>query len=207
MHFFNPAPVMKLVEVIRTVHTDAAVVAAVQQLATRLGKTPVTVDDRPGFVANRLLLGYLNQAAKLVGAGEATSQEIDAAIRTTGLPMGPLMLMDVVGLDTCVEVLDCIFKRGGESPRHEAAPILRRLVADGKLGRKSGAGFYDHSAEILTVELDEARRAALVAELIPPHVGEAQEMADSGYASQADIDTAMKLGCGYPDGIFGLLRR
>jgi 3-hydroxybutyryl-CoA dehydrogenase len=204
MHFFNPAPVMKLVEVIHTVHTAANVVTQVAELAARLGKTTVTVADRPGFIVNRLLLGYLNQAAKLVGSGQAGRDEIDVAIRGTGLPMGPLMLLDVIGLDTCVEILDVIH-RDSASPRHEAAPILRELVAAGKLGRKSGHGFYDHAAPIEPGTVEPAIATELVAELIPPHVAEGQAMADSGYADEADIDTAMKLGCGYPNGLFALL--
>ncbi|MGH8881597.1 MAG: 3-hydroxyacyl-CoA dehydrogenase family protein, partial [Stackebrandtia sp.] len=119
MHFFNPAPVMKLVEVIHTIHTDHGVVTAVTELAERLGKTPVAVSDAPGFIVNRLLLGYLNQAAKLVGEGAADRDEIDAAIKTTGLPMGPLLLADVIGLDTCVEILDVIHDDSA-SPRHSA---------------------------------------------------------------------------------------
>ncbi len=202
MHFFNPAPVMKLVEVVRTDETDASVVTAVQDLTAALGKTAVTVGDRRGFIVNRLLLGYLNQAAKLVGGGTATADEVDVAIRTTGLPMGPLTLADVIGLDTCVEILDCIHADSG-SPRHEAAPILRELVASGRLGRKSGGGFYEPGAAA-SGDVAPERTAALVGELIPPHVGEGQAMADSGYADKSDIDTAMKLGCGYPKGLFAL---
>ncbi|MGH8877809.1 MAG: 3-hydroxyacyl-CoA dehydrogenase NAD-binding domain-containing protein [Stackebrandtia sp.] len=204
MHFFNPAPVMKLVEVIRGRETADEVVTQVEQLARRLGKTPVTVADRPGFVVNRLLVGYLNQAAKLLDAGEAGRDEVDAAMRSAGLPMGPFMLMDIVGLDTCVEILDVIHADSG-SPRHETASVLRSLVADGKLGRKSGEGFYDHSHKPAEVDVDATRLAELRVELVGPHVGEAQAMADSGYASESDIDTAMKLGCGYPEGVFGLL--
>ncbi|ADD41305.1 3-hydroxyacyl-CoA dehydrogenase [Stackebrandtia nassauensis] len=205
MHFFNPAPIMKLVEVVRGADTDPEVVAYVEELSRRLGKTPVTVADRPGFVVNRLLVGYLNQAAKLLDSQSAGRDEVDAAIKAAGLPMGPFMLMDVVGLDTLVEILDVIHADSG-SPRHEAAGSLRSLVADGKLGRKSGAGFYDHSQSVAEAEVAADRVAELQRELILPHIGEAQEMADSGYASESDIDTAMKLGCGYPDGVFGLLR-
>lgn len=203
MHFFNPAPVMKLVEVVAGDQTDPTVVARVEELASLLGKTTVTVGDRRGFIVNRLLLGYLNQAAKLVGSKVATADEIDVALKTTGLPMGPLTLTDVIGLDTCVEILDCIHADSG-SPRHETAPILRELVASGRLGRKSGGGFYDKGANPEADPTDERTRE-LVLELIGPHVSEGQAMADSGYASTADIDTAMRLGCGYPNGLFGLL--
>ncbi|WP_244615861.1 3-hydroxyacyl-CoA dehydrogenase [Stackebrandtia albiflava] len=204
MHFFNPAPVMRLVEVITTAQSDSKVVEEVEELAAGLGKTTVTVGDRPGFIVNRLLLGYLNQAAKLVDGGTATAAEIDVAIRTTGLPMGPLTLLDVIGLDTCVEILDVIHADSG-SPRHEAADILRSLVDRGRLGRKSGGGFYE-PGERPEADVDPQRTAALVGELIPPHVAEGQAMADSGYATITDIDTAMRLGCGYPDGLSALLR-
>lgn len=204
MHFFNPAPIMKLVEVVRGADTEAEVVDYVADLAQRLGKTPVTVADRPGFVVNRLLVGYLNQAAKLLDSKSAGRDETDAAMRAAGLPMGPFMLMDVVGLDTLVEILDVIHADSG-SPRHEAAAVLRSLVAEGKVGRKGGEGFYEHSAKPEEVAIDAGRADELRRELIGPHVGEAQAMADSGYASRADIDVAMKLGCGYPDGVFGLL--
>jgi len=203
MHFFNPAPVMKLVEVVAADQTDPAVVTRIEELAAQLGKTTVTVGDRRGFIVNRLLLGYLNQAAKLVGSKAATADEIDVALKTTGLPMGPLTLADVIGLDTCVEILDCIHADSG-SPRHETAPVLRELVAAGRLGRKSGGGFYDRGTNPAAEPTDE-RTGELVAELIGPHVSEGQAMADSGYASTSDIDTAMRLGCGYPNGLFGLL--
>ncbi|MGH8792474.1 MAG: 3-hydroxyacyl-CoA dehydrogenase NAD-binding domain-containing protein [Stackebrandtia sp.] len=205
MHFFNPAPIMKLVEVVRADRTDADVIAAVEELATRAGKTPVVIGDRPGFIANRLLLGYLNQAAKLRQDKRFDRDSIDAAIRGAGFPMGPLMLLDVIGLDTSVAILDTIYEHGGRSPRHEAAQVLRDLVAEGKLGKKAGHGFYDHGQSAPRPELDEALAAEIVAELLPPHVGEAQAMADSGYASPEAIDTAMTLGCGYPRGPFSLL--
>lgn len=205
MHFFNPAPVMKLVEVIHTDHTDSAVVQAVRDLATRVGKTPVVASDSPGFIANRLLLGYLNQAAKLLQDPRHDRDSIDAAMRAFGFPMGPLTLLDVIGLDTAVAILDTVYERAGGSPRHESAQALRDLVAEGKLGKKTGHGFYDHSQPAPKPALDDALAAEIVAELIPPHVGEAQAMTDSGYASPEDIDTAMTLGCGYPKGPFAML--
>ena len=205
MHFFNPAPVMKLVEVISTVHTDPGVVDRVIALAQRLGKTVVAVGDNPGFVVNRLLLGYLNHAAKLLDANKATVEDIDAAMRTTGLPMGPLQLADVIGLDTCVEILDVIH-RDSNAPRHEVANVLRDLVAQGKVGKKSGHGFYDHTQALPKAEPEIERVQAVIDELVHPHVAEAVSMADSGYASREDIDTAMKLGCGYPEGIFALIQ-
>jgi 3-hydroxybutyryl-CoA dehydrogenase len=145
MHFFNPAPVMKLVEVIGTLATDPAVPGAVVELCGRLGKVPVSVADRPGFVANYLLLGYLNQAAWLYQDGGPAADDIDTAMHAgAGLPMGPLTLMDLIGIDTVVEILDIIHTQGGASRRHAAAPVLRQLVAAGRLGRKTGHGFYEY---------------------------------------------------------------
>ncbi|MES9536004.1 MULTISPECIES: 3-hydroxybutyryl-CoA dehydrogenase [unclassified Actinomadura] len=144
VHFFNPAPVMKLVEVIGTVLTEPESVARVADLVKGLGKTPVTIGDRAGFVANRLLFGYLNQAAAMLETGHATRDDIDAAMKAgAGLPMGPFTLMDLIGLDTCLEVLEAIFAESRDR-RHAASPLLRELVTAGLLGRKTGRGFYTY---------------------------------------------------------------
>lgn len=144
VHFFNPAPVMKLVEVIGTVLTEPEAVARVAGLVEGLGKTPVTIGDRAGFVANRLLFGYLNQAATMLETGHATRDDIDAAMKAgAGLPMGPFTLMDLIGLDTCLEVLDAIYAESRDR-RHAASPLLRELVTAGLLGRKTGRGFYTY---------------------------------------------------------------
>ncbi|MGX7676079.1 3-hydroxyacyl-CoA dehydrogenase family protein [Plantactinospora sp. DSM 117369] len=143
MHFFNPAPVMKLVEVVRTVTTSTEVVGAVQALCARLGKVGVTIGDRAGFIANALLFGYLNQAVAMVESRYASREEIDAAMRLgCGLPMGPLALLDLIGLDTAYEILDTMYRRGGRDRRHAPVPLLRQMVTAGLLGRKSGQGFY-----------------------------------------------------------------
>jgi 3-hydroxybutyryl-CoA dehydrogenase len=144
VHFFNPAPVMKLVEVIGTVLTEPEAVARVAGLVKGLGKTPVTIGDRAGFVANRLLFGYLNHAATMLETGHATRDDIDAAMKGgAGLPMGPFTLMDLIGLDTCVEVLDAIYAESRDR-RHAASPLLRELVTAGLLGRKTGRGFHTY---------------------------------------------------------------
>ncbi|GAA4100446.1 3-hydroxybutyryl-CoA dehydrogenase [Actinomadura miaoliensis] len=146
VHFFNPAPVMKLVEVIRTVLTDPAAVTRVAELVSGLGKTPVTIGDRAGFVANRLLFGYLNQATSMLENGHATRDDIDTAMTEgAGLPMGPFTLMDLIGLDTCLEVLEAVHAESRDR-RHAPSPLLRELVTAGLLGRKTGRGFYDHGA-------------------------------------------------------------
>jgi 3-hydroxybutyryl-CoA dehydrogenase len=142
MHFFNPAPVMRLVEVVHTVRTDPEVTAAVRSLAERCGKTPVVVGDRAGFVANALLFGYLNAAAHAAETGQAAVADIDAAVvAACGLPMGPLTLMDLIGLDVSLDVMETMFEETRDQ-RYAPAPLLRRLVMAGDLGRKTGRGYY-----------------------------------------------------------------
>src|SRR5215469_5637672 len=144
MHFFNPAPVMRLVEVVTTVVTDPAVAAVVTDLAGRLGKTPVQVTDRAGFVANALLLPYLNHAVRLLETGYASREDIDtAATDGIGLPMGPLALLDLIGLDTSLAVLEVLQREFGGT-RYTPAPLLRRLADAGRVGRKGGSGFYSY---------------------------------------------------------------
>ncbi|MEU5877597.1 3-hydroxybutyryl-CoA dehydrogenase [Spirillospora sp. NPDC047279] len=156
VHFFNPAPVMKLVEVIGTVLTEDGAVARVADLVEGLGKTPVTVGDRAGFVANRLLFGYLNQAATMLGSGHATRDDIDTAMKVGGgLPMGPFTLMDLIGLDTCLEVLEAVYRESRDR-RHAPAPVLRELVTAGLLGRKTGRGFYSYDTSAPEAEAADA---------------------------------------------------
>ncbi|RAO35163.1 3-hydroxybutyryl-CoA dehydrogenase [Micromonospora saelicesensis] len=145
IHFFNPAPVMKLVEVVRTVVTAPEVVADVEALCARLGKVDVTINDRAGFIANALLFGYLNHAVAMFESHYATREDIDAAMKLgCGLPMGPLALMDLIGLDTAYEILDTMYRRGGRDRRHAPVPLLKQMVTAGLLGRKSGRGFYTY---------------------------------------------------------------
>ncbi|HUZ56122.1 MAG TPA: 3-hydroxyacyl-CoA dehydrogenase NAD-binding domain-containing protein [Streptosporangiaceae bacterium] len=145
MHFFNPAPMMRLVEVVTTVLTEPAAGQAVTELARRLGKTPVQVTDRAGFVANALLLPYLNHAVRLFETGYATRDDIDLAVTTgIGLPMGPLALLDLIGIDTSLSILEVLDREFGGT-RYTPAPLLRRLTDAGRVGRKSGAGLYDYS--------------------------------------------------------------
>ena len=333
LHFFNPAPVMSLVEVVTTVLCDHQVPAAISDLARRLGKTPVQVGDRAGFIANALLLPYLNNAVALLDSGYATDADIDkAATAGIGLPMGPLALLDLIGLDTSLSILEVLYTEFGAA-RYCPAPLLRRLVAAGRTGRKAGRGIYSYgdgragpaagpaagsaaedggaegiagpgtapstvtvigsadeqeselasalaaaglnvtrnaahrtelvlivaesgrpvlpaalaagrAAEAVGVHLpgglgagalielvatsltaEEAMQAAtalatrlglsvvrapdrpgfLVGALLYPHLSDAVRMVQDGYASAADIDTAMTLGCGYPRGPFELI--
>ncbi|MDM4720504.1 3-hydroxybutyryl-CoA dehydrogenase [Micromonospora sp. WMMA1363] len=145
IHFFNPAPVMKLVEIVRTVVTSPEVVADVEGLCERLGKVDVTISDRAGFIANALLFGYLNHAVSMFESRYATREDIDAAMKLgCGLPMGPLALMDLIGLDTAYEILDTMYRRGGRDRRHAPVPLIKQMVTAGLLGRKSGRGFYTY---------------------------------------------------------------
>ncbi|MEU3224371.1 3-hydroxybutyryl-CoA dehydrogenase [Streptomyces sp. NPDC006976] len=145
LHFFNPAPAMKLVEVVSSVLTAPPAVAAVTELARLLGKEPVSVGDRPGFVADGLLFGYLNQAAAMYEANYASREDIDAAMKLgCGLPMGPLALLDLIGIDTARTVLEAMYSASHDR-LHAPAPILGQLGAAGLTGRKAGRGFYTYA--------------------------------------------------------------
>ncbi len=145
LHFFNPAPVMKLVEIIRTVVTDQQVVDDVEALVARIGKVDVTVGDRAGFIANALLFGYLNNAVRMLESHYASADDIDAAMRFgCGHPMGPLALLDLIGLDSAYEILDTMYHQTRDH-LHAPAPIIKQLVTAGYLGRKTGRGFYTYA--------------------------------------------------------------
>jgi len=144
MHFMNPVPVMRLVEVVRGLRTSEETVRAVVELATRLGKTPVEVNDFPGFVSNRILIPMINEAIFALTEGVAEAEAIDAVMRMgMNHPMGPLALADLIGLDTCLGILEVLHRELGDD-RYRPAPLLRKYVAAGWLGRKSGRGFYSH---------------------------------------------------------------
>ena len=146
VHFFNPAPVQNLVEIIRTVVTEEEVLHDVEALLGKLGKSPVVCGDKAGFIANTLLFGYLNHAVAMYEGRYATREDIDAAMRFgCGYPMGPLALLDLIGLDTAYEILDTMYKQGRDR-LHAPAPILKQYVTAGLLGRKSGRGFYSYEA-------------------------------------------------------------
>ena len=157
MHFFNPAPVMKLVEIVKTVVTAPDVVDDIEALCVRLGKVDVTINDRAGFIANALLFGYLNHAVTMFEARYVSREDVDAAMKLgCGLPMGPLALMDLIGLDTAYEILDTMYRRGGRDRRHAPAPLLKQMVTAGLLGRKSGRGFYTYEKPGSPVVVDDA---------------------------------------------------
>jgi 3-hydroxybutyryl-CoA dehydrogenase len=142
MHFMNPVPVMPLVEVIRALQTSDATFAATMKLCDALQKTPIAVNDSPGFVSNRVLMPLINEAAFCVMEGVATAEAVDAVMKLgMNHPMGPLQLADFIGLDVCVDILEVLLQCLGD-PKFRACPLLRKMVAAGWLGRKSGRGFY-----------------------------------------------------------------
>jgi 3-hydroxyacyl-CoA dehydrogenase len=192
MHFFNPAHIMRLVEVVPGLETSAETADDVAGFARLLGKTPVTVQECPGFLVNRLLFPYLNEATRCLQEGAATADEIDALAVGFGMPMGPLALMDMLGLDVCLHISDHLYEQYGA--RMETPQLLRELVTAGRLGQKTGQGFrpvVEREAPSATVtgELSAER-------LIYPLINEAVWALQEHIAPAHDVDLAMVAGAG-----------
>ena len=145
MHFFNPVPMMALVEIIRALQTSDETFRSTDEFTRSLGKTPVSVKDSPGFVVNRMLVPMINEATFILYEGLATAEEIDAAMKLgAGHPMGPLALADMIGIDVCLYVMNILLDEFGDS-KFRPCPLLKQMVAAGYLGRKSGKGFFDYA--------------------------------------------------------------
>ena len=213
LHFFNPPPLMQLVEVIGGEQSDPAVLDAASALMRRWGKTPVRCASTPGFIVNRVARPFYGEAQRMVAEGIAEPATIDLALRDVGFRMGPLELTDLIGQDVNLAVGESVWRQTGEDPRYEPTELQRELVRAGRLGRKTGQGVYryDESGQALDAQPDEARAEALVggpvvtdpvARTIAMLVNEGVDLVARGEATREDVDTAMKLGTNYPKGPF-----
>ena len=205
MHFFNPPPAMKLVEVVAGDGTDPGVADAVAALAERIGRTPVRAADEIGFIANRCARPYSLEALRMLGDRIATVGQIDAVMRVDGgFRMGPFELMDLVGVDVNFEVAKSFWEQSFHEPRWQPHPIQAKMVASGRLGRKSGRGYYDYSSGTHDpsdeIELPPEARAEIRDRIVCQLVNEAAFSLGKGIGSAEDIDTAMRLGFNWPRG-------
>jgi len=218
MHFFNPPPLMKLVEIVAAEHSSEAALAAATEVGERMGRTPIRAKDSPGFVANRLARPFSLESLRILGDGVAEAARIDRIVRLGGgFRMGPFELLDLIGLDVNLEIARSFFAQGGEVERWRPSPIQEQLVAAGKFGRKSGRGYYEygegHEREpdpdlgIDPPTLDPDRLAKIdpaaeevLTRLFAQIANEAAFAQEEEIASPEDMDTAMRLGFNWPLG-------
>jgi len=206
MHFFNPVYAMKLVEVIPGLDTAPNIVSESIIFSKRLGKTPIKVRECPGFVVNRLLIPYLNEALLVLEQGMTPAREIDEAMKAFGMPMGPLMLLDMIGIDIAERVSKILYEAYG--PRMAVPSLLSELIADGRLGRKSGTGIYRYDGQtdenlpkiIQRIREKTGRSAGSFTpeRILLPMINEAAICLQEDVASPDDLDLAMVLGTGFP---------
>lgn len=222
MHFFNPPALMRLVEVVAAERSATAALDATTEVAERMGRTPIRAKDSPGFVANRLARPFSLESLRMLADGVADVETIDRVVRLGGgFRMGPFELLDLIGLDVNLEIARSFFRQGGEPERWRPSPIQERLVAEGKLGRKSGHGYYDHDEErdldpelgILAPTLDPEKLArigppaeAVLSRLFAQIANEAAFALEEEVASPEDMETAMRLGFNWPRGPLGLTK-
>ncbi len=208
LHFFNPAPLMPLVEVVATDHTRPDVVKQAVDFAVGLGKEPVVCRDSPGFIVNRVNRPFTLEALRMLGEGDAGVEQVDRAVKSAGYPMGPFAFMDLVGIDVNLAAATAVWQGFDEAARFEPSPIQHTLVAAGHLGRKTGEGFYryaDGRSTGLAYEstLDgELTDEEIVRRIELAIINEAYLAAGEGVAQPPDIDKAMKLGSNHPYGPF-----
>ena len=210
LHFFNPAPVMKLVEVVVTELTDPAVADRATRLVESWGRTAVRCADAPGFIVNRVNRPFTIEALRMVEAGEVSVEAIDAAVREGGFPMGPFELMDLIGIDVNLAAARGVWDGLGRPDRLRPSPIQERLVEGGRLGRKTGEGFYRYASGKLTGPAPEfagsgrevVTPAAIRERILAAVATEAQLAVNDDVASSEDIDIALRLGAGHPHGPF-----
>lgn len=204
MHFFNPAAILPLVEVVRAESSDAATVDRLVETARAWGKTPIRVRDTPGFVVNRVARPFYLEAFRMLEEGVAAIDSIDAALEGAGFRMGPFRLVDLIGMDVNWDVSCSVYEGFGRAARFEPHPLQRRMIEQGRLGRKSGRGFYDYADGAprppAGPAVDPALADAIVLRTVACIVNEAARALGDGIASAEDIDVAMKLGTSYPKG-------
>jgi 3-hydroxybutyryl-CoA dehydrogenase len=222
MHFFNPPALMKLVEVVAAERSSEAALALTTEVAERMGRTPIRAKDSPGFVANRLARPFSLESLRMLGDGIGDVATIDRIVRLGGgFRMGPFELLDLIGLDVNLEIARSFFRQGGEPERWRPSPIQERLVAEGRLGRKSGHGYYDYSEErdldpelgILAPTLDPEKLARIgppaeevLARLFAQIANESAFALEEEVASPEDMETAMRLGFNWPRGPLGFAK-
>jgi len=209
LHFFNPAPVMPLVEVVVTDATSKSVADRAISFVEELGKTPIISTDAPGFIVNRVNRPFTLEALRMLEAGEAGIEQVDQALQSAGYPMGPFALMDLVGIDVNLAVATALWEGFDEAARFTPSDIQRERVASGHLGRKSGEGFYRYDGDQIDglAIIEAAPQGALADEQVVERIelaiiNEAYRAVEEGVARPPDIDRAMKLGANHPYGPF-----